>query len=195
MIDGGMSMKYLKILLILLLLCGCNGEKETEEEIQPMDPIGTYFSELPDKPGEGDGIFVSANDGLHFEEIWDEFYERVMDEEECDVTIARYTIEGDVIYELLKHEDGVFTLYTDNSRDQFSFIHEITEEKREYLYDLTWLSNEDIGGTVKPFVNRFAYLSNVYLDNAEDAMDLLNLMRDGKENDIVVVFSDMSLQK
>ena len=144
-------MKYLKIFLILLLLCGCSSEKESEEEIEPTDPIGTYFSKLPEKPSDGDGIFVSANDGLHYEEVWDEFYEKVENEEECDVTIARYTIEGDVIYELLKHEDGFFTLYTDNSRDQFSSVHEIMEEKREYLYDLSWLSNEEIDGTVKPF--------------------------------------------
>ena len=188
-------MKYLKIFLILLLLCGCSRETESEEVTEPSAPIGTYFSKLPEKPSDGDGIFVSANDGLHYEEVWDEFYEKVENEEECDVTIARYTIEGDVIYELLKHEDGFFTLYTDNSRDQFSSVHEIMEEKREYLYDLSWLSNEEIDGTVKPFVNRFAYLSDTYLDNAQDAMALLDLMRDGKESDIVIIFSDMSLQK
>ncbi len=182
-------MKYLKILLILLLLCGCAKQEEAKPEETGEDPIPAYFLSLPEHPSDEDEIFVCANDGLHKEELWDDFMDEVADQRDCDITIGRYTIEGDVIYELLVHDGNGFVLYTDSSRDRFGNFEEITSENRKYLYDLAYLTIEEINDTKKPFVNRYVFMSDEDLKDEEEVKAYLDEVSAGKESDMVMIWA------
>ena len=188
-------MKYFRLMFVLLLLCGCAARQEEESEEMDGDPIEVHFSSLPDKPGEDDEIFVSANDGIHNEEVWDEFLERTEEPEVCQVTVARYTIEGDVIYELLVHDGDAFVLYTDNSRDSFGSYEGIREEKRNFLYDLAYITNEETTGGVKPYMNRYAFISDEDLKDENEVKAFLDQRFAGEENDMVLVWSNQYLMK
>ena len=188
-------MKYIRMLIVLFLLCGCTQAAEEEAEPEEEGTVESYLLSLPEKPSEEDGIFVCANDGLHYEEIWDEFLEKTENEEVCEVTVGRYTIEGDVIYELLVHDGERFILYTDNSRDQFGKSEGIGSESRSFLYDMAYVTNEKSGDQIRSYMNRFAFLSDEDLKDEEEVMAFLDEHREGKDDDMVTVWTIQYLMK
>ncbi len=185
-------MKYWKIVLIMLLLCGCRTQEEEPIEIRD-DPWEAFFQSLPDQPGEGDGIFVVANDGLHFTEVWDEFVDRAEAGEQSEVTIARHTIEGDIIYEFLLYDGEQFNLYTDDSRDRYGTHRGYGKEHAEYLYDLSYVTQEETGNDVKPFLNRYGFLSDVDLEDEEAVKAYLEDHFENGQNDVILIWGTQYL--
>ena len=94
-------MKKWIILFLIAVLClgGCKKEGLEESVADKKDPHA-YLASLKEKPSKEDDVFIVANDGTYNEELLDAFLEKCEKKEDCDLLIARYTIEGDVIYEL-----------------------------------------------------------------------------------------------
>ncbi|MBQ6126481.1 MAG: hypothetical protein IJI77_05640 [Erysipelotrichaceae bacterium] len=80
-------------------------------------------------------------------------------------------------------------LYTDNSRDRFGISEGITEESRKFLYDLTYLTIEEINDTKKPFVNCYVFMSDEDLKDEEEVKAYLDEVSAGKESDMVMIWA------
>ena len=102
--------------------------------------------------------------------------------------IARYTIEGDVIYELLVYT-GTYSLYTDNSRDAYKGS-DIKDETRKYLYEYSYQKEEEYGDGKGTEESRFLFMSDKDLQSIEEVESELEKMMNNQENDLVIVFSD-----
>lgn len=53
-------------------------------------------------------------------EYWDEFYQSVQEEKPAQLTIANFTIEGDVILDYVNYDGNDFYLLSDSTRDRFA---------------------------------------------------------------------------
>ncbi len=186
-------MKKWIILFLIAVLClgGCKKEEPKEEIADKKDPHA-YLASLKDKPSKEDDVFIVANDGTYNEELLDAFLEKCEKKEDCDLVIARYTIEGDVIYELLGYDGERYTLYYDNSRD--SYAGTLPDPlSRKYLYELDYITMEEMGDAQKPFRNHFAFLSDTFYEGEEEVKEAFERMREGEQIDLVDVFSDVRL--
>ena len=181
--------KAFLICLILLMAAGCQKEEETKRKPDAEIPEVKELMTLPDHPSEEDEIFIVANGGVYNEDLWKEFLEKTKAGEESELIIACYTIEGDVIYELVEYDGTAYTMYYDNSRDSFGVFSEIVE-KRKYIYDLDYLSEEEINDTVATFRNHSGFLSDTFYGNQEELRDAFEKMRQGVDIDLVFLFGD-----
>ena len=183
-------MKYLKVIFMicLLMLSACKKEEIIEETETNEEDVFSLLSSLPDDPKENDEIFIIANDAIRNEEVWTGFYEKAVNEEDCQIIIALYTIEGDVIYELLKAQDGLFHLYIDYSRDHFYANVPHVEISRSFLYYYEYESTEEVNGEPVTFKNRFCFLSDRVCANDKDFLEAFEDWRLGKENGFDVVW-------
>ncbi len=187
--------KVLVILLILSVLSGCRNEKVKEEIKGEETPIPEVkqLQKLPDHPKEEDGIFIITNGETYNEDLWNAFREKTEKQENGELIIARYTIEGDVIYELLKYDGEKFTLYYDNSRDSFAGTLSVDPATRKHLYELDYVTLEEMNDTQKPFRNHFAFLSDTLYESEEEVNGAFSKLREGENIDLVDVFSDVRL--
>ena len=185
--------KWIVLFLIAaVILCACEKEKpykETKEEIADKKDPHAYLASLKDKPSkEDDDILVVSNGGTYHEELLDAFMEKCEKKENCNLVIARYTIEGDAIYELLVY-DGIYSLYSDNSRDAYKGS-DIEDENRKYLYQYTYQTEAEYNGSKGIEESRFVFLSDKELRSDEEIQSEFEKMRNGEENDLIIVFSD-----
>lgn len=182
-------MKKWIILFLIAVLClgGCKKEEPKEEIADKKDPHA-YLASLKDKPSKEDDVFIVANDGTYNEELLDAFMEKCEKKEDCDLVIARYTIEGDVIYELLVYT-GTYSLYTDNTRDAYKGS-DIKDETRKYLYEYSSQKEEEYGDGKGTEEFRFLFMSDKDLQSIEEVERELEKMKNNQENDLVIVFSD-----
>ena|GEM_PF-2581588 len=185
--------KWIVLLLIAaVVLCACEKEKpykETKEEITDKKDPHAYLASLKDKPSkEDDDILVVSNGGTYHEGLLDAFIKACEKKENCDLLIARYTIEGDAIYELLVY-DGTYSLYSDNSRDAYKGS-DIEDENRKYLYQYAYQTEAEYNGSKGIEESRFVFLSDKELKSDEEIQSEFEKMRNGEETDLVIVFSD-----
>ena len=191
--------KWILVFLIAsLCLAGCR-KKETEEVIKDKkeeseitiadkkDPHA-YLASLKDRPSKEDDVLIVANGGTYNEELLDAFMEKCEKKEDCDLVIARYTIEGDVIYELLVYT-GTYNLYTDNSRDAFKGS-DIEDECRKYLYEYSYQDEAEYDDGKGIEESRFLFMSDKDLQNDEELQNEFVKMWSGQKSDLVIVFSD-----
>ena len=177
----------LLFLITAFCLCACKKEELEESLADKKDPHA-YLASLKDKPSKEDDVFIVANDGTYNEELLDAFLEKCEKKEDCDLLIARYTIEGDVIYELLVYT-GTYSLYTDNSRDAYKGS-DIKDETRKYLYEYSYQKEEEYGDGKGTEESRFLFMSDKDLQSIEEVESELEKMMNNQENDLVIVFSD-----
>lgn len=170
--------------LILLLVGGCVKETPVRRKPDAEIPEVKELMTLPEHPTEEDGIFIVANGSVINEELWDTFLGKTRNGEMAELTIACYTIEGDVIYELIRYDGTGYSLFYDNSRDRFGVFSE-RSERRSYLYDFEYLSEEKMTDGTAVFRNRYAYLSDTVYENKEELKTVLDA---GKETDLLLVF-------
>ncbi len=83
----------LLFLITAFCLCACKKEELEESLADKKDPHA-YLASLKGKPSKEDDVFIVANDGTYNEELLDAFLEKCEKKEDCDLLIARYTIEG-----------------------------------------------------------------------------------------------------
>ena len=177
----------LLFLITAFCLCACKKEELEESLADKKDPHA-YLASLKDKPSKEYDVFIVANDGTYNEELLDAFLEKCEKKEDCDLLIARYTIEGDVIYELLVYT-GTYSLYTDNSRDAYGGS-DIEDENRKYLYEYTYQREEEYDSGKGIEETRFVFLSDKDLGSDEEVQSEFEKMVSKEENDLVIVFSD-----
>ena len=182
-------MKKRIILFLIAVLClgGCKKEEPKEEIADKKDPHA-YLALLKEKPSKEDDVFIVANDGTYNEELLDAFMEKCEKKENCDLVIARYTIEGDVIYELLVYT-GTYSLFTDNSRDTYKGS-DIKDETRKYLYEYSYQKEEEYGDGKGTEESRYVFLSDKELQSDKEVQSEFEKMWNGLESDLVIVFSD-----
>ena len=189
------DMKQLLIAsLLLLALSGCREEKITEEtksDARPL-PETELLQKLPDHPSEEDEIFNNDNAETSNEELWEMFKEEVGEGKEAELIIARYTIEGEVIYELLRYDGEGYTLYYDTSRDSYAGS-QPDPVSRTYICELDYITMEEVNNEEKPFRNHYAFLTNDFYQSEEDLMEAFMKLREGQGIDLVDVFSDVRL--
>ena len=187
--------KVLIIALTLLVLNGCQKDKIREEvpSEETVIPEVEQLQKLPDHPRPEDEIFIITNGETWNEDLWRQFREKTKKQEAAELTIARYTIEGEVIYELLRYDGESYVLYYDNSRDSFAGSLQQDPVSRAYIYELDYITMEEINDTKKPFRNHFAFLSDTFYESEEDMMEAFTKLREGEDIDLVDVFSDMRL--
>ncbi|MBQ1482503.1 MAG: DUF4362 domain-containing protein [Erysipelotrichaceae bacterium] len=187
-------MKKIIILFILLMsLSGCSKE-ELIEIVQDKIPSSQegyeeLFSSLPDDPQTREDIFVITNGGLLHKEVWDSFYDHVSNGQNDQILIARYTIEGDVIYELLICENGGFALYSDNSRDAYASA-PVQDVFGKYLYYYETQFSETADSSDRIFLRRFCFLSDTHFETEDEFEKALEENREGKRSDLSLVWSD-----
>ncbi|MCR4634175.1 MAG: DUF4362 domain-containing protein [Erysipelotrichaceae bacterium] len=192
-------MKKIIILFILLMsLSGCSKD-ELAEIIQdkipsPEEDHEDLFASLPDDPRSREDIFVITNGGILHEEVWDSFYDRVSNEENDQILIARYTIEGDVIYELLICENGGFALYCDNSRDAYASA-KIPDIFKKYLYYYETQFTETADASDRSFLRRFCFLSDTHFETEDEFEKAFEENREGIRSDLSLVWSAEELLK
>lgn len=182
-------MKKWIILFLIAALClgGCKKEEPKEEIPDKKDPHA-YLASLKDKPSKEDDVFIVANDGTYNEELLDAFMEKCEKKEDCDLVIARYTIEGDVIYELLVYT-GTYVLYTDNSRDTYGGS-DIEDVSRKYLYEYSYQKEAEYNDGKGTEESRYVFLSDKELQSDKEVQSEFEKMWNGLESDLVIVFSD-----
>jgi hypothetical protein len=180
--------KWIILFLIAVLCLGSCKKEEPKEEIADKKDPHAYLASLKDKPSKEDDVFIVANDGTYNEELLDAFLEKCEKKEDCDLVIARYTIEGDVIYELLVYT-GTYSLYTDNSRDAYKGS-DIEDERRKYLYEYSYQKEEEYGDGKGTEESRFLFLSDKELQSDKEVQSEFEKMWSGLESDLVIVFSD-----
>jgi hypothetical protein len=178
--------RFLISMIALLILSGCTVKKEEKRDYE--GEYAEVFRLLPDRPGEEDEIFIIANDGIHNEKVWDDFYTVAKEKEEADVIIALYTIEGDVIYEILRCDPDGFRLFTDNSRDAYAST-AVPMQKRAHLYYYGFTSNEEVNGEMKPFDNRYCFISDILYKDQESFEKDLGRYFEGEEIDLYTVWA------
>ena len=186
--------KELIVALLLLTVSGCQSEEKKEEtpKIASSIPEVKRLEELPDYPEAEDAIFIITNGETYNEDLWKKFKENTEEQESAELIIARYTIEGDVIYELLRYDGERYTLYYDNSRDSYAGI--LPDPlSRKYIYELDYITMEETGDVQKPFRNHFAFLSDTFYEGEEEVKEAFERMREGEQIDLVDVFSDVRL--
>ena len=186
--------RILIISLLLLAASGCQREEKKEEtpRIESSIPEVKRLEELPDHPEPVDAVFIITNGETYNEDLWKEFKENTEEQESAELVIARYTIEGDVIYELLRYDGEGYTLYYDNSRD--SYAGPLPDPlSRKYIYELDYITMEEMGDAQKPFRNHFAFLSDTFYEGEEEVKEAFERMREGEQIDLVDVFSDVRL--
>ncbi|MBQ6477821.1 MAG: DUF4362 domain-containing protein [Erysipelotrichaceae bacterium] len=184
--------KTVTICLILFMICGCQQEQNTKRKPDAEIPEIKELMTLPDHPSEEDAVFIVANNGIYNENLWNDFLEKTKDGIETSLIIALYTIEGDVIYERVEYNGTDYTIYCDNSRDSFGIFTEIVEE-RKYIYDLDFLSKEEINGTTATFRNHYGFLSNTFYMNQDELLADFEKRKQGEDVDLVPVFGDSRL--
>jgi len=185
--------KWLLLFLIAsFCLCACKKEGPEETIADKKDPHA-YLASLKDKPSKEDDVFIVANDGTYNEELLDAFIEKCEKKEDCDLVIARYTIEGDVIYELLVYT-GTYVLYTDNSRDAYRGS-DVEDVSRKYLYEYSYRKEEEYNDGKGIEESRYVFLSDKELQSDKEVQSEFEKMRSGLENDLVIVFSDFKRVK
>ncbi len=180
--------KWIILFLIAVLCLGSCKKEEPKEEIADKKDPHAYLASLKDKPSKEDDVFIVANDGTYNEELLDAFLEKCEKKEDCDLVIARYTIEGDVIYELLVYT-GTYSLYTDNSRDAYKGS-DIEDESRKYLYEYSYQKEEEYGDGKGTEESRYVFLSDKELQSDKEVQSEFEKMWSGLESDLVIVFSD-----
>ena len=184
--------KVLIASLLLLALSGCREEKikeETKSDATPL-PETELLQKLPDHPSEEDEIFIIANSETCNEELWEMFKEEVGEGKEAELIIARYTIEGEVIYELLRYGGGEYTLYYDTSRDSYAGS-QPDPVSRAHLCELDYITMEEVNGEERPFRNHYVFLTDSFYQSEEDLMEAFMKLREGEGIDLVDVFSDV----
>ena len=181
--------KAFLICAIVLTVAGCRKEEEPRRKPDAEIPEVKELMTLPDHPSEEDDIFIVANGGIYNENLWKEFLEKTGNGEESRLIIACYTIEGDVIYKLIEYDKTLYTMYCDNSRDSFGVFSEIVDTGK-YIYDLDYLSEEEIDGTVATFRNHYGFLSDTFYENREELRDAFEKMRQGEETGLIFIFGD-----
>ncbi len=184
--------KAILFCLILLSISGCVQKTPLREKADAEIPEVKELMALPDHPGEDDEIFVVANDDARHEELWKEFLEKTGKGEYADLIVACYTIEGDVIYEMIRYDGTGYAMFYDNSRDRFGTFSERCERK-QYIYDLDYLSEEEIDDRTATFRNHYGFLSDTIYENQEELKAAFEEMRQGKEIDLLFVFGDSHL--
>ena len=102
--------------------------------------------------------------------------------------IARYTIEGDVIYELLVYT-GTYVLYTDNSRDTYGGS-DTEDVSRKYLYEYSYQKEAGYSDGKGIEESRYVFLSDKELQSDKEVQSEFEKMWSGLESDLVIVFSD-----
>ena len=185
--------KWLLLFLIAALcLSACRKEGPEETIADKKDPHA-YLASLKDKPSKEDDVFIVANDKTYNEELLDAFIEKCEKKEDCDLVIARYTIEGDVIYELLVYT-GTYVLYTDNSRDAYRGS-DVEDVSRKYLYEYSYRKEEEYNDGKGIEESRYVFLSDKELKNDEEVQNEFEKTWSGLESDLVIVFSDFKRVK
>lgn len=174
--------------LILSLICGCDQKNKTETTDVEIPELQELMS-LPDHPSEKDEIFIVANDGTRNERLWREFLEKTGKGEASDLIIACYTIEGDVIYEMIRYDGETYAIFYDNSRDRFGIFQERYEE-RKYIYDLDYLSEEEINDGLATFRHHYGFLSDTRYENETELQEAFTKMAQGEEADLLLLFGD-----
>ena len=186
--------KILVILLILSVLGGCRikeVKEKTKDEGMPIPEV-KELQKLPDHPKEEDEIFIITNSETINEDLWNAFREKAERQEEAQLIIARYTIEGEVIYELLRYDGEGYTLYYDTSRDSYAGS-QPDPVSRTYICELDYITMEEVNNEEKPFRNHYAFLTNDFYQSKEDLMEAFMKLREGQGIDLVDVFSDVRL--
>ncbi len=168
---------FLALFLLIGTMAGCSREEntvikeetdtetETETVEEPFDPV-TYLQELPDDPYDREDILLNILNELKNEDLWEEFHGKIKAGQEAVITIARTTIEGDPIYTYLVSDEEGFTAITDTSHDHFGQAETYTV-KRKYLYEFSFERKEETNGGLRPFVYRFAFLSDTVYETEE----------------------------
>lgn len=188
------EMKKWLLLFLIAALClsACRKEGPEETIADKKDPHA-YLASLKDKPSKEDDVFIVANDKTYNEELLDAFIEKCEKKEDCDLVIARYTIEGDVIYELLVYT-GTYVLYTDNSRDAYRGS-DVEDVSRKYLYEYSYRKEAEYNDGKGIEESRFVFLSDKELKNDEEVQNEFEKTWSGLESDLVIVFSDFKRVK
>lgn len=103
-------------------------------------------------------------------EVWNEFYEQTQKQVDCNVIIYMHTMEGDPIYLYLSYKNGKYTVYEDDSFDEFGDETDYYVRKFEYL-----LKDNNNGDTVyllssKPDLT-YKELFDSYLSSQSNAIN------------------------
>ena len=125
-----------------------------------MDEIREYLHALPDDPSSLEPVFINRHNSLYHADAWNTFITDSTAGKSCSVTIASYTIEGDVVYTYLQYDQGMYLAVHDNSRDKFGKPEWYSVQKKN-LYLLETVRKEEVSfNTYADYRYRSAVLSD-----------------------------------
>ena len=175
-------MKKILLMIMMVLLCACGKKDTLKPEDISEDPIRPYFISLPSKPVKEDGILIVANDETINYDLWETFMDEVDNGQNTSITIARYTIDSGLLYELLVYNGDSFIIYSAFASND----PQIEKENYPYLYFTRYETVEDN----VTLLNSIAGLSYNEYPDQETFMSEYQKMTEGANVDIYVVWGD-----
>lgn len=114
-----MKKTILTLISIMLVISGCNADKEnanidTTEEIKIEYTIPENYN-LDN--AEKDGYVKYLENEIINEDKIQGFYDKSKNDKDCSITIFKLTIEGNYIVEQYYYSNHRYTLFIDNTRD------------------------------------------------------------------------------
>ena len=118
--------RVLSVLFAAVLAAACTPQSsdisedaETSEERTPEELLQAYPSEYRELMERKDLVIEDRGGVLVNGELWDGFLDAVDAHVSSEVTIARFTIEGDPVLYRIEYDGEGFRWYYDSSRDRF----------------------------------------------------------------------------
>lgn len=116
------------LMLCMNLICGC-GSKELDYQVDNEELSKDYYSVKNDydfKNAKKDGYVVYELDKVFNEDNILKFYENYKNNINDDLTIVKYTIEGDPMVIQYVYRDNKLIVYEDYTRDDYGSSDEIS---------------------------------------------------------------------
>ena len=150
----------------------------TENSSVIFDTMKSQLKEYPEELNEEVlyDMYVCAHGSVvSGQNVWDVFYESVEADENAQVEIMEYTVEGDPIITSINYENDRFYIVVDSSRDTFGG----DEKYTSYVYDYWKVIDEPQEDGV---VLRTVHFANAPLDAFDSEEDIVGYVREQSEN-------------